>query len=120
MAICREAGFSEEESQHVGRLIKKEGLSTASSSSSSSGGAAGGGDKEGDEDEEEVVVLEDVACLVFLDDQFAAFEKEHDQDKIVRILRKTWAKMSARGRDMALSMEMDGRRRDLVEKALKP
>lgn len=68
--------------------------------------------------DEETQVLEDVACLVFLDDQFAAFEREHDEDKIVGILRKTWGKMSEAGREMALGMEMEGRPRELIEKAL--
>ena len=48
--------------------------------------------KEDLKNDEETQVLEDVACLVFLDDQFDAFEKkdEIDEDKIVGILRKTW------------------------------
>ena len=67
---------------------------------------------------EETMVLEDVACLVFLDDQFEAFEKEHDEDKIVGILRKTWGKMSERGRELALEIRMEGRAKEVVEKAL--
>jgi hypothetical protein len=46
---------------------------------------------------EETQILEDVACLVFLDDQFEAFEKEHDEEKIITILRKTWRKVSTSG-----------------------
>src|SRR5262245_22993828 len=53
--------------------------------------------------DEETQVLEDVACLVFLDDQFDDFDRKSDLDdeKIVGILRKTWAKMSPQGRDLA-------------------
>ncbi|KAK4223949.1 cytochrome b2 [Podospora fimiseda] len=53
--------------------------------------------KENLKNDEETQILEDVACLVFLDDQFDDFESkpEIDQDKIVGILRKTWGKMSA-------------------------
>src|ERR1700753_88748 len=51
--------------------------------------------------EEEVQVLEDVACLVFLDDQFDDFQKKHDEEKMVNILKKTWVKMSTRGQEMA-------------------
>jgi hypothetical protein len=60
----------------------------------------------------------DVACLVFLDDQFADFEKEHDEEKIITILRKTWAKMSKEGQNLALKIPMSGRPQELVEKAL--
>lgn len=70
------------------------------------------------EGNEEVQVLEDVACLVFLDDQFEAFEKEHNEDKIVSILRKTWVKMGKRGQDLALEMHMSERAQELVGKAL--
>jgi len=59
-----------------------------------------------------------VACLVFLDDQFEAFKEEHDEEKILRILRKTWGKMGDRGREMALNMSMEGRAAELVKKAL--
>lgn len=68
--------------------------------------------------DEEAQVLEDVACLVFLDDQFEEFKEKHDEEKIVRILQKTWGKMSKRGQDMALEMDMEGDCRRLVEKAL--
>lgn len=69
---------------------------------------------------EETQVLEDVACLVFLDDQFDDFEKkpDHDEDKVVRILRKTWVKMSPRGQEMALQMKHSDRAMSLIGKAL--
>ena len=69
---------------------------------------------------EETQALEDVACLVFLDDQFDDFEKksELDEDKMVGILRKTWGKMSARGRKLALGMEHSERAQALIQKAL--
>ena len=65
-------------------------------------------------------VLEDVACLVFLDDQFDDFEKREDVDeeKIVSILRKTWGKMSEPGRQLALAMDLSDRAKELVTKAL--
>ena len=66
----------------------------------------------------EVQILEDVACLVFLDDQFEQFEKEHDEEKIVGILRKTWGKMGQRGQELALEIEMSDRAKELVQRAL--
>lgn len=70
--------------------------------------------------DEETQVLEDVACLVFLDDQFDEFEKkpDHDEEKILRILRKTWVKMSPRGQEMAVLMKHSDRARALIEKAV--
>lgn len=70
--------------------------------------------------DEETQVLEDVACLVFLDDQFDDFEKkpDHDEEKILRILRKTWVKMSAKGREMATKMKHSDRARLLIERAV--
>lgn len=69
---------------------------------------------------EETKILEDVACLVFLDDQFDDFERKggHDDDKIVNILRKTWTKMSPKGREMALQMKHSDRALSLLGKAL--
>lgn len=104
-------------------------------------------EKEGkEEEEEEAQVLEDVACLVFLDDQFDAWffdnnvkaragsgaasgsasasasasgtEPTIDEDKMVGILRKTWAKMSGEGRRLALEMRMSERAQALIRKAL--
>ncbi|KAF2752731.1 hypothetical protein EJ05DRAFT_267153 [Pseudovirgaria hyperparasitica] len=95
--ICRDAEYSKESVERIEALIKKEGLNKG---------------------EEEVQILEDVACLVFLDDQFDEFEKEHDEDKIVGILRKTWGKMGSLGRSAALEMQMSGRAKELVGKAL--
>lgn len=70
--------------------------------------------------DDETQVLEDVACLVFLDDQFDEFEKkpDHDEEKILRILRKTWVKMSPRGQEMAAQMKHSDRARALIEKAV--
>lgn len=71
---------------------------------------------------EETQVLEDTACLVFLDDQLDKFEKESgiDEDKMVGILRKTWAKMSEEGRKLAVEVELSERGKALVGKALEP
>ena len=74
--------------------------------------------KEGLKSDEETQVLEDVACLVFLDDQFDEFEKGHDEEKIVGILKKTWGKMSDRGHELALQIDMSERAKELVGKAL--
>lgn len=94
--ICTEVGYSAEDAGRVASMIRKEDL----------------------KQDEETQVLEDVACLVFLDDQFEEFERQHDEEKIVRILRKTWGKMSEEGHRLALEIPMSERCKDLVSKAL--
>lgn len=70
--------------------------------------------------DEETQVLEDVACLVFLDDQLDDFEKrpEIDEEKMVGILRKTWVKMSPKGQELAVQMNLSERAKTLIQKAL--
>ena len=70
--------------------------------------------------DEETQILEDVACLVFLDDQFDDFERkpEIDEAKIISILQKTWVKMSAKGQELALQMDLSDRAKSLIGKAL--
>lgn len=94
--ICLDCGYSEEDATRVASMIRKEDLKK----------------------DEETQVLEDVACLVFLDDQFEQFEKEHDEDKIVNILKKTWGKMSEQGHELALEISMSDRAKHLVTRAL--
>lgn len=98
-AICIQCDFRAEDAEEVARLIRKEGL-------------------KGSGEDGEAQILEDVACLVFLDDQFEGFEKEWDEEKVLGILRKTWGKMSGKGHELALQMEMDGRGQELIAKAL--
>lgn len=94
--LCIEADYEQSEAERVGALVRKEDLKV----------------------DEETQALEDVACLVFLDDQFEEFEKSHDEDKIVGILRKTWGKMTPKGQEMAKEMKMEGRPKQLLEMAL--
>ncbi|KAI9677034.1 MAG: hypothetical protein M1817_006873 [Caeruleum heppii] len=94
--ICLSAGFSAVDADRIAALIRKEDL----------------------KQDDETQVLEDVACLVFLDDQFEEFERLHDEEKILGILRKTWRKMGENGRREVGNIEMSERARGLVEKAL--
>ena len=64
--------------------------------------------------------LEDVACVVFLENYFASFSEQHDEEKVVNILRKTWKKMSPVGHRAALELDMDPRLATLVTRALEP
>ena len=68
----------------------------------------------------ETQLLEDVACLVFLENHFAEFSEKHDDAKIIGILQKTWAKMSPSGHGEALKLKdkLPPDRRQLIDKAL--
>lgn len=94
--ICFDCGYTQADADRVAYLIRKEDLKI----------------------DAQTQVLEDVACLVFLDDQFEEFEKHHDEQKIVKILQKTWLKMSDKGHELALEMPMSERCKELVQKAL--
>ena len=94
--IIAEAGYETDVIDRVKGLLRKHRLKT----------------------DAEVQTLEDVACLVFLESYFAYFAKQHDEAKVIGILQKTWAKMSAKGHEAALALGMPAEARALVEKAL--
>lgn len=95
--ILREVGYDADTIDRVARLVRKKGLKR----------------------DPEAQTLEDVACLVFLEHYFDAFASEHPDDKLVDILRKTWGKMSPRGQQAALALELGERPRALVQRALR-
>jgi hypothetical protein len=71
-------------------------------------------------DDAEGQTLEDAACLVFLEFEFAEFSGRTEPGKMVEILRKSWAKMSSAARDRALVLPLDAALQGLVKKALGP
>jgi hypothetical protein len=95
-AILSEVGYDPDTVQAVSRLLRKEGLKR----------------------DPEVQALEDVVCLVFLEHYFDEFAAEHEDEKLVDILARTWMKMSERGRDAALNLPLSERARTLVARAL--
>ena len=94
--ILRDAGYEDAIVRRVQSLVRKEGLKT----------------------DPETQTLEDVACLVFLEDEFGEFAARHEEAKVVNILVRTWGKMSERGRAAALALDLPAPQRALVEKAL--
>jgi hypothetical protein len=78
--------------------------------------------KQGLRSDPEVQSMEDALCLSFLEHELEAFAARHADDKIVEILRKTWKKMSPRGREAALELSpgLPERARELVTRALSP
>lgn len=95
-AIMKAAGYDDDAVKRVSTLIRKRGIKR----------------------DPEVQTLEDVACLVFLENYFADFSTQHDDEKVVSIVAKTWVKMSAAGHRAALTIDIPDRARALVERAL--
>ena len=94
--ILRAAGYDEGTVGRVQGLIRKERLKA----------------------DPEVQLLEDVICLVFLESYFTDFSAKHDEAKLLGILRKTWTKMSPRGRALARELELPEAATALLAKAL--
>jgi len=61
--------------------------------------------------------LEDVICLVFLEFYFDDFSKEHEEEKLINILKKTIKKMSAKGVKAALELPLSAKAKTLIGKA---
>lgn len=95
--LMEQAGYTDEDIEAVQHIILKRDLKF----------------------DKEVQVMENALCLVFLEYQYADFLEKHDDDNlIIRILRKTWLKMSEPGRTEALQLAYTERGKRLIEKAL--
>ena len=74
--------------------------------------------KEGLGSDPDVQTHEDALCLVFLETQLAALVDDLDDDKMVEVIRKTAAKMSAAARALVTDLPMRASDRALVARAL--
>jgi hypothetical protein len=94
--LLAQAGYGAEAVKRVRSLIKKERI----------------------KHDAEAQLLEDAACLVFLEYEFAGFAGRHGEAKLVDILRKTWAKMSPLAQREALGLQLPEPLRAIARKAL--
>ncbi|MFC0266466.1 DUF4202 domain-containing protein [Kushneria aurantia] len=94
--VLSEAGYDEKSCERVAALVRKENLKS----------------------DDETRALEDAACLVFLQDYYTSFAGEHDDDRVITILRKTLRKMSPLGHRMAGEIVLKGRPKALLEQAV--
>ena len=97
-AILREVGYDDQVIARVQALLRKERLTA----------------------DPDVQTLEDVICLVFFQYSFAEFAVQHDADKLRHILRRTWRKMSERGRAAALALDLEPHLRTVITEAVAP
>ena len=96
--LLRAAGYDDETIERVGTLLRKRNLRT----------------------DADVQTLEDAAALVFLDHHLDDFLKRDDigEEKAIDIIRKTWKKMTERGHEAALALELSPESTALLKKAL--
>lgn len=94
--ILREVGYDDDLIARVESLLQKKQLKT----------------------DPECQTLEDVIGLVFLEHYFAEFAPKHPEEKVVFILKRTWVKMSDRGHQAALGLDLPPELAALVGKAL--
>lgn len=95
--IClEEAGYTESEIQEVQHIQLKKDLKS----------------------DADVQTIENALCLVFLEFQLEDFIRKHDDEKLVRILQKSWKKMSEPGRNAALGLKYGAKARNLIDKIL--
>ncbi|MDR5907660.1 DUF4202 domain-containing protein [Franzmannia qiaohouensis] len=95
-ALMEEAGYSADDAARAASLIRKQGLGR----------------------DPETQALEDCACLVFLENYFGDFSRQVEHDHLIRIVQKTWKKMSPEAHALALALPMSEQARSLVEEAL--
>jgi len=62
--------------------------------------------------------VEDALCLVFLETQFEDLRQKTADPKMIGIIQKTWRKMSEKGKQLALEMELPEDHKALIQKAL--
>ncbi len=95
-SIMLDCGFSDETAERVKAIIRKDRFKV----------------------DPWAQTLEDVACLVFLEHYLEEFADGQEDDSMVNILRRTWLKMSDRGREAALSVDYSPSCEALLDRAL--
>ncbi len=91
-----QSGYSAESAAKVASMIRKEDLGR----------------------NQAVQAVEDCACLVFLENYFADFLHKVEHDHMVRIVRKTWRKMSEKAQGLALDLPLTPEAERIVAEAL--
>jgi len=94
--ILREIGYDEATVERVQSLNQKQNLKT----------------------DPDCQTLEDALCLVFLEHQFDDLIESTEEEKMIRIVQKTWAKMSDRGQKSAAQLDFSELAAGVLEKAL--
>ena len=94
--ILNQVGYDSDFIEKVSHLIRKKQLKT----------------------DPETQILEDVICLVFLEFYLEDFAAKHPKEKVIDILRKTWAKMSEAGKSAAFKLNLSSQSQELIQEAV--
>ena len=94
--ILQSVGYEEDEIVRVKEIIQKQKIKS----------------------DPEVQTMENALCLVFLQYQYDDLIAKTGEEKMIDILKKTWAKMSDPGREMALSLQYSEEGMRLIKIAL--
>lgn len=94
--ILRQAGYDQADIERVQDIIRKRRLAT----------------------DADVQALEDALCLVFLETQLDELAAKLDDDAMVEVLRKSLAKMSDEGKQLALGIGLSADGQRLVGRAV--
>ncbi len=94
--IMQDVGYDDDTIARVKTLLRKRGLKT----------------------DPDVQLLEDVICLVFLEHYFHDFAKQHEEQKLIPIVQKTWNKMTARAHEAAMQLDYAPEDLALIRRAL--
>jgi uncharacterized protein DUF4202 len=93
--ILREAGYPEETIEKVQAINLKKSLK-----------------------DPDTQTIEDALCLVFLEFQFHDFVKKTPPEKMPDIIKKSWAKMSPKAREFALTLNFSKEELELIQKSI--
>ncbi len=67
----------------------------------------------------EACALEDADCLVFLECKLSDFVDRWEDSKMMRVLQRTYLKMTPKGRALALQLPLGDRESELVQRAVR-
>lgn len=97
LAIMQELGWDEDAQYQVNFYLHKRCLQT----------------------NRDVQFLEDCACLIFIEHQLLDFAREHRDQKVMRIIQKTWDKMTEQGHREVFALDLSPELHELLDKMLK-
>ena len=95
--LMQELGYAPEAIDRVRRIMSKRELAT----------------------DPDTQTLEDALCLVFLETQFADLRKKTPDETMREVIRKTWQKMSPRGRQAAIELPLNEEDRTFLESVVR-
>lgn len=66
----------------------------------------------------ECQTLQDALCLLFLEHQLVDLANRTSEEKVITALKKSWAKMSSHGHEVAMTLKFEPRESALLRKAI--